>query len=177
MSVLDCSNTFFLSIRILQGENMGQKSIRENKNVYFTSRENCGFTRDTAVNKLDCISRSRLEKIEYDLALPTPEEVVAMAGQYKNPSLCNYYCSHDCKIGQDHVPEVKEKSLSQITIEMLATLNELSNNKDRLINIVADGVITEDEIPDFMEIKKNLKKMSLVIDSLNLWVEIGRAHV
>ncbi|MDD2958023.1 MAG: XRE family transcriptional regulator [Lachnospiraceae bacterium] len=150
---------------------MGQKSTKEHKNIYFTSRESCGFTRDAAIEKLNCMSRSRLEKIEYDLSRPTPEEVVAMAEQYKNPSLCNYYCSHDCKIGQDHIPEVKEKGLSQITIEMLAVLNELSNNKERLISIVADGVIAENEMPDFMEIKNSLKKMSLVIDSLNLWVE------
>ena len=64
--------------------------------------------------------------------------------------------------------EVKEKGLSQITIEMLATLNELSGNKDRLINIVADEVVTADELPDFMEIKNNLEKMSLVIDSLTV---------
>lgn len=150
---------------------MGQRSTKENKNIYFTSREDCGFTREAAVEKLACISRSRLEKIEYDQSKPTPEEVIAMAEQYKNPSLCNYYCSHDCTIGQDHVPEVKEKGLSQITIEMLATLNELSGNKDRLINIVADEVVTADELPDFMKIKNNLEKMSLVIDSLNLWVE------
>ncbi|MDD2980324.1 MAG: helix-turn-helix transcriptional regulator [Hespellia sp.] len=150
---------------------MGQKSVRENKNIYFKSREGCSLTREAAVEKLDCLSRSRLEKIEYDKATPTPEEVVAMAEHYHQPSLCNYYCSHDCRIGQDHVPEVKEKGLSQITIEMLATLNALTSNKDRLINIVADGEVSEDELPDFMTIKSELKKMSLVIDSLNLWVE------
>lgn len=150
---------------------MGQKSTRANKNMYFQSREKCGFTRETAVEKLNCISKSRLEKIEYDQALPTPEEVSAMAKQYKNPALCNYYCSHDCHIGQKHVPEIQEKGLSQITIEMLATLNELTGNKDRLIHIVADGVIAEDEMPDFIEIKRNLEKMSQVVDSLNLWVE------
>ncbi|MDD3360771.1 MAG: helix-turn-helix transcriptional regulator [Hespellia sp.] len=149
---------------------MGQKSTRKNKNIYFTSREASGLTRDSAAESLH-ISRSRLEKIEYDASLPTPEEVIAMSQTYHNPSLCNYYCSHDCSLGRERIPEVKEKNLTQITIEVLATLNELTGNKDRLISIVSDGVISEDELPDFMSIKENLKQMSMVIDSLNLWVE------
>lgn len=150
---------------------MGQKSVKENKNIYFTSRENCGYTREAAAEKLEFISKSRIEKIEYDKSQPHPDEVLAMANCYKNPALCNYYCSHDCPIGQEYVPEVQEKGLSQITLEMLSTLNNLSNSKDRLISIAADEKISEEEIADFREIKSDLEKMSNVIDSLNLWLE------
>ncbi len=94
-----------------------------------------------------------------------------MADAYKNPSLCNYYCSHECPIGQEYVPEVTAKDLSQITLEMLATLNTLSEEKNRLVEIVVDGKITDDEITDFLRIQENLSKMSLAIDSLKLWVD------
>lgn len=150
---------------------MGQKSTKAHKNIYFTSREKCGYTRETAAEKLEFISKSRIEKIEYEKSQPHPDEVLAMADCYKNPALCNYYCSHDCPIGQKHVPEIKEKGLSQITLEMLSTLNELTNSKDRLISIAADEKITPEELPDFIEIKEDLEKMALIIDSLNLWVE------
>lgn len=150
---------------------MGQKSTKENKNIYFTSREKCGFTREVASEKLEFISKNRIEKIEYEKSQPHPEEVLAMAKCYKNPSLCNYYCSHDCPIGQEYVPEVKEKGLSQITLEMLSTLNNLSNSKERLISIAADEKISEEEVADFLQIKSELEKMSQVIDSLNLWIE------
>ena len=43
--------------------------------------------------------------------------------------------------------------------------------KDRLIDIAADGIVTGDEIPDFLKIKDNLEQMSLAIDSLKLWLE------
>ena len=69
------------------------------------------------------------------------------------------------------MPEVKSKELSQITLEMLATLNKLSRDKDRLVEITVDGEITEDEIPDFLKIKEELEKMALTIDSLNLWID------
>ena len=149
---------------------MGRKSTKENKTIYQTSRESLGLTRDQAAEKLEFISADRIEKIEYQKSLPHPEEVMAMADCYKEPILCNYFCSHECPIGIEHVPEIKEKELSQITLEMLATLSKLTTAKERLIEITVDGEVSEDEIPDFLKIKHELEKMSMAIDSLNLWI-------
>lgn len=150
---------------------MGRKSTKENKNIYFTSRENAGYSRETAAEKLKFVSADRIERIENEKSVPHPEEILAMAECYKNPSLCNYFCSHECPIGKEYVPEVQAKDLAQITLEMLAILNRLTRQKERLIEITVDGTLTEDEIPDFIQIKDELEKMSLVIDSLNLWVD------
>ena len=150
---------------------MGRKSTKENKNIYQISRENADLTRESAAEQLEFISSDRIEKIENEKSYPHPDEILAFADCYKNPSLCNYYCSHECPIGQEYVPEVAAKDLSVITLEMLSTLNTLSKEKDRLIDIAADGKVTEDEIPDFLQIKENLENMSLAIDSLKLWVE------
>ena len=150
---------------------MGRKSTKENKTVYQKSREAMGYTRDAAAEKLEFISSDRIEKIEYEKSMPHPEEVMAMAECYKTPSLCNYFCSHECPIGIEYVPEIQEKELSQITLEMLATLNKLTKAKERLIEITVDGELTEDEIPDFLQIKGELEKMAMAIDSLNLWID------
>ena len=150
---------------------MGRKSTKENKNIYQTSRENMNFTREAAAEQMGFLSSDRIEKIEYEKTLPHPEEVLAMANCYKNPALCNYFCSHECPIGIEYVPEVKSKELSQITLEMLATLNKLTREKERLIEITVDGELTEDELPDFLKIKEELERMAAAIDSLNLWIE------
>ena len=150
---------------------MGRKSTKENKTIYQTSRESLGLTRDQAAEKLEFISADHIEKIEYQKSLPHPEEVMAMADCYKEPILCNYFCSHECPIGIEHVPEIKEKELSQITLEMLATLSKLTTAKERLIEITVDGEVSEDEIPDFLKIKHELEKMAMAIDSLNLWID------
>lgn len=150
---------------------MGRKSTKENKNIYQTSREAVELTREAAAEQLAFISSDRIEKIENERTTPHPEEILAMADCYKNPSLCNYYCSHECPIGQEYVPEVQAKNLSVITLELLSTLNNLAKEKDRLIDIAADGKLTEDEIPDFLKIKNFLDAMSLEIDSLKLWVD------
>lgn len=150
---------------------MGRKSTKQNKNIYQTSREEAGFTREGAAELLEFISSDRIEKIESERSLPHPDEILAMAECYKNPSLCNYYCSHECPIGQEYVPEVKIKELSQITLEMLASLNSLDKEKNRLIEITVDGQISEDEIRDFEKIQEQLSQISMAIDSLQLWVQ------
>ncbi len=150
---------------------MGRKSTKENKNIYQLSREDANLTRESAAEKLAFMSAGRIEKIENEKTIPHPEEILVMADQYKNPSLCNYYCANECPIGQESVPLLKTKDLSQITLEMLATLNTLSKEKDRLIEITVDGEISEDEIPDFLKIQRDLEQMSQAIDSLKLWVD------
>ena len=150
---------------------MGRKSTKENKNIYQTSREALGLTREAAAEQLEFLSADRIEKIESEKSLPHPDEILAMADCYKNPSLCNYYCSHECPIGQEYVPEVQMKNLSQITLEMLTSLNTLNRDKDRLIEITVDGQITKDELDDFHKIQTQLGQISQAIDSLQLWVQ------
>lgn len=150
---------------------MGKKSTKENKNIYQISRENLELTREQASSLLEYISADRIEKIENERSLPHPEEVLTMAQCYKAPNLCNHYCSQECPIGQQYVPEVKMKDLSQIVLEMLNSLNSLGNAKDRLVEITVDGEISEDEYQDFATIQKQLCQISLAVDTLQLWFE------
>ena len=150
---------------------MGRKSTKENKNIYQLNREDANLTREAASQLLDFISSDRIEKIESEKSLPHPDEILAMADCYKNPALCNYYCSHECPIGQKYVPEIKNKELSQITLEMLASLNSLDKQKNRLIEITVDGAISQDEMKDFKTIQEQLNQISMAIDSLQLWVQ------
>jgi len=150
---------------------MGKKSIRENKNIYQRYREENDLTREAAGSIMEYVSADRIEKIESEKSLPHPDEVLAMAECYKQPDLCNYYCSNTCPIGIKNVPELQMKDLSQIVLEMLATLNTLDKEKERLIEISADGQITEDEYADFNKIKSELAKISSAVNSLQLWID------
>ncbi|NLG05871.1 MAG: helix-turn-helix transcriptional regulator [Clostridia bacterium] len=150
---------------------MGRKSTKENKNIYQTSREAVNMTREAASEALTFISPDRIVKIESEKSLPHPDEILAMAECYKDPGLCNYYCSHECPIGQEYVPEIRMKDLSQITLEMLASLNTLEKDKNRLIEITVDGTISKEEQKDFQKIQSRLSQISMAIDSLQLWVQ------
>ncbi len=150
---------------------MGKKSSKENKNIYHISREETGMSREKASECMGFVSPERIEKIESEKSLPHPDEVLAMSKCYKKAQLCNYYCSHDCPIGIENVPEIHLKDLSQIVLEMLATLNSINDDKNRLIEISADSQITEDEFKDFVSIQDKLNKISLTADSLQLWIK------
>ena len=155
---------------------MGKKSSKENKNIYHLSREEAGLSREKASEAMVFVSPERIEKIESEKSLPHPDEVLAMSECYKKVQLCNYYCSHDCPIGIEYVPEIKLKELSQIVLEMLATLNSIDKDKDRLIEMSADSRITEDEFKDFINIQDKLNKISMTADSLKLWVKSAIAE-
>ena len=150
---------------------MARRSTRENKNIYQTTRENLAFTREEASELLVTVSPERIEKIENERTLPHPDEVLVMAEKYRQPSLCNYYCANQCPIGQQYVPEVKIKDLSQIVLEMLASLNSMQKKKDRLIEITVDGEISGDELEDFIYIQEELERISIAVETLQLWSE------
>ena len=121
---------------------MARVSTKENKNIYQITREGLKLSREAASELLESIPPERIEKIENERSLPHPDEVLVMSDKYMQPSLCNYYCANQCPIGQEYVPEIKVKDLSQIVLEMLASLNSVSKQKDRLIEITADGKIS-----------------------------------
>lgn len=158
---------------------MGKRSVKENKNIYQIYREQAELTREKASERMEFISADRIEKIESEKSLPHPDEILVMADCYKTPDLCNYFCSHECPIGMKYVPEIKYKDLSQIVLEMLASLNSIDKERNRLIEITADGQITEDEYLDFANIQNQLAKISMSVDSLQLWMQkmIADGHI
>ena len=150
---------------------MGRTSTKENKNSYQLAREELGLTREKASELLETIAPERIEKIENERTVPRPDEVLTMAEKYKRPSLCNCYCSQQCPIGQRYVPFVTRRELPAIILEMLASLNAMNSKKERLIEIAADGKISNDEIDDFIHIRQELERISLTVETLQLWTE------
>ena len=151
--------------------NMARMSTKENKNIYQLTREGLKLSREAASELLESIPPERIEKIENERSLPHPDEVLVMSDKYKQPILCNYYCANQCPIGQEYVPEVRVKALSQIVLEMLASLNAMNKLKDRLIEITADGQISGDELADFIFIQEELERISITVETLQLWSE------
>ena len=150
---------------------MARRSTKENKNIYQRTREELDLTREEASGLLVTMSPERIEKIENQRSDPHPDEVLLMSDKYKQPTLCNYYCANQCPIGAQYVPEVKVKDLSQIVLETIASLNKMQKQKERLIEITVDGRITNDELADFVSIQEELEKISIAVETLQLWCE------
>lgn len=148
---------------------MGRKSTKDNKSIYQINRENADLTREEAAERTGFLSASKIEKIENNKVTIIPDDVLALAQCYKNLALCNYYCSNECSIGKLYVPEIEIKDIAQIALEMVNTLNRITKEKERFIEIIVDGEITADEKADFARIQETLDQLSLTIDSLKLW--------
>lgn len=143
--------------------------------IYKNIRKAHDMTRDDvcdeAVKLNTTLQPERLERIENGKLEIHPEEVMLLSEVYGEPTLCNHYCSKECPIGQKYVPEIKVKNLAQIVLEMLSSLNSMKKSQERLIEITADGNISDDEIKDFVFIQKELERISVTVEALQLWVE------
>ena len=129
------------------------------------------LSREAASDLLEVMAPERIEKIENERSMPHPDEVLIMAEKYSAPNLCNHYCANQCPIGQQYVPEVKIRDLAQIVLEMVASINSINKEKDRLIEIAADGEISKDEVEDFIFIQRKLEQISITVEALQLWSE------
>lgn len=145
--------------------------MAKEKSVYNIARENMGWSREKASEMLVTLQPERIERIENGKIAAHPEDIMAMAKGYKAPHLCNYYCSNECAIGRSYVPEIKVKDLSQIVLEMIASLNSMKKSQEKLIEITANGRIDACELEDFVYIQNELERISVAIESLQLWSE------
>lgn len=150
---------------------MARLSNKENKTMYQIVRENLGLSREKASTLLVTITPERLERIENEKFDVTPDEVLLMSKVYKCPKLCNYYCSNKCSIGKKYINELEVVGLEKIVLQVISSVNNLNKNKDLLIDIASDGKISDNEIDDFVNIKKELEKISNDANILNLWIE------
>ena len=75
------------------------------------------------------------------------------------------------RAGSDYSIHLKVKDLAQIVLEMLSSLNSMKKSQERLIEITADGEIDDNEIKDFVFIQKELERISITVEALQLWVE------
>ena len=78
-----------------------------------------------------------------------------MAEVYNAPELKCTFCHDYCRLGVD-VPKAEDASLEHIAVNAYNVLRNTSQLRDNLMEIVADGKITDDEKPEMTRILKAL---------------------
>lgn len=143
--------------------------------VYKEMRKSLGLTRADVCERAILLGKplqpERLERIENNKFPITPEEVLILSEIYNEPTLWNCYCTRECPIGKDYVRPIQVKDLAQIVLEMLSSLNSVKKSRERLIEITADGVISDDELKDFIFIQNELSHISDTVQTLQAWVD------
>lgn len=116
------------------------------------------------------IDRGRLYRIESGITNPYPEEIRLMMDLYNAPELGNYYCTEMCPLGECYV-KANVKSLDRITIMAISSFQKTDETKQRLLKIVEDGKVTENERGEMLSVVKNLEELEGIAQDLKIWVK------
>ncbi|MDE6992236.1 MAG: helix-turn-helix domain-containing protein [Lachnospiraceae bacterium] len=155
---------------------MGKDPINENTNVYFQARKKAAiynerlYSREGAAELLG-ISVSTLADYELGNTKVVPvDKVVLMAELYNCPELKTSYCKNECPIGKIIPLATRITSIEGMALRMVRELDldEIKQMKKSLIDIAADGIISEEEKPELRNIMIKLNELSVVISEIRL---------
>lgn len=110
---------------------------------------------------------------DYELGITKsvpPDMVLKMSDLYNAPELRNYYCREMCPLGCD-MPALELEDLDRITVRAMASLRNVAGAKESLLDITADGIITDEEKPALKKILATLDDISSIAQSLKIWAE------
>lgn len=128
------------------------------------------FSKEYASEQLG-VSVSTLSDYELGLTkVVPPDMIIKMADLYKAPDLKNLYCREMCPLGCD-MPKVELEDLDRITVRALSTFKNIEKQKERLLDIAADGIISDDERPDFDKVIQAMDELAAVAFNLKAWAE------
>lgn len=155
---------------------MGKDSTKGNDNVYFRARKEAAtynerlFSREGAAELLG-ISVSTLADYELGNTKVVPvDKVVLMADLYNCPELKYGYCKNECPIGKQMPLATEAKGIEGIALRMIQKFDPegLQEIKSSLVDIAADGIISDDEKPRLEAILQKLDDMAVVINEMKL---------
>lgn len=156
---------------------MGRDAIKAGENPCFQCRKEAAKyndklnSREGAAEMLG-VSVSSLADYELGITKVIPvDKVVLMAELYNAPELKAWYCTTECPIGRSFpMPSANISTVERTTMRPLKQLrqDEVQDIKDTLIEITADGVISEDEKVDLAEILEYLDELIKAAGELRL---------
>ena len=93
-----------------------------------------------------------------------------MADCYKAPELKGNYCREMCLLGKN-MPKIENTGLDRISLRMLSSLKKINEAKESLLDITADGIISEEEKPELKKIIQTLDEVNGITQNLKNWIE------
>ena len=159
---------------------MTRESILGKNNPFYKARiasnkDDFKNRRDTAENIY--ISRRRLEEIETGKREPYTDELLIMAEAYDAPYLVEHYCNHICKIGQKFGCKYVENKgdAYKATVMFIKSLKEAEQAKEKILEILSDGEISQDEISMLDESISKLNET--MTDIINLKIALEKEKI
>ena len=155
---------------------MGRRPTKAADNPFCIARLEAAKYNDRLLSKegaseLLGVSVSTLSDYELGITKSVPPDMVLkMSDLYNAPEIRNYYCREMCPLGCD-MPALELEDLDRITVKAMASLRNVAGAKESLLDITADGIITDDEKPALKKILATLDEISSIVQSLRIWAE------
>lgn len=156
---------------------MGRDPTKAIENPCFRCRKEAAkyndklYSREGAAELLG-VSVSSIADYELGITKVIPvDKVVLMAELYNAPELKAWYCSSECPIGRSYpMPSSDLTTVERTTLNLLRQLrqDDVEKVREKLIDITADGVISDDERVDLAEILAYLDKLIKAAGELRL---------
>ncbi len=138
--------------------------------MFRQARNRAGMSRDEAAFRLHIGTRT-LTNYEHQITVTPPEIALRMQEIYKDPTLTARYCADYCPIGQIFAHRVPDNQhLCSVVLGLLKEQADVENLREKLIEITADGVIDQDEIPELERILEELMDLEKKIADFKLHV-------
>ena len=127
-------------------------------NEHLASRQTAAPELNVSVESLTDYELGRCKQIPLDI-------VLTMADLYSAPELLNHYCSLECPIGRQRVPYLDaNKPIERACIQISVAARDMDKTLAAIEDIVADGVVTPNEMP---ELERVIAKLQVLRDSID----------
>ncbi len=153
---------------------MGRRATVAAGNVWYEARMRAAKGNDKLYSRFGAadeagMSEDAIKSTELGLEKQMPvEKAVILADLYNAPELLNYYCIHECPIGQNHAISDEVPSIEHITLKLLKAMrvSQLKPIMEQLVDIAEDGKITDDEKEELEKIVAYMEDLARSISML-----------
>ncbi|MGM9534053.1 MAG: hypothetical protein ACI3VR_02325 [Intestinibacter sp.] len=154
---------------------MSKVATKACNNIYYKARRKAAadidfdkFKSRAAAAEVLNMHFLKLSNIELGKIIPHQDDVIKMVEVYNAPELYNYYCSCQCPIGCKTMKQIENAELFQSTIKLFGALSKSDQIIKDMTDILADGVISEDEEEQVSQVMKYLDNIIEQAQALKL---------
>lgn len=132
----------------------------EETNVYRNARRASGLTQERWAELLG-ISSEAVRQYETDKILPSDAVVLRMAEVAGQTIVCYWHLLNKSRVAAELLPDVEDVSLPQAVLQLLRRMRDFDRRHrlDEMLAIADDGVVDEQERPDFEAIVSELMEL------------------
>ena len=130
------------------------------RNIYKIARRAAGYTQETAAEMLG-ISDTSIRAYENGLRFPPNEVVEAMCDCYDAQRLAYQHLHTTNALARRVLPNLEQRSLLELAVRIYNRMERFTreHRAERLLEIVDDGKVTEDEKDDLAAVMTELQEI------------------